>query len=171
MWPPTCRRCREALLVGVLTVSASCAGEQPEAPRTAPPTSSQTTAGTGHEQHTPPHGGTLVELGDEIGQVEFVRDRGEGRLTAYVLDGEAEQSVRLTQPTIVIRLRDSAASGASFTLQPHPSALTGERVGDASEFALTDARFKNPGPMVGVIAEIIFKGQTFHDVAFLIPAD
>ena len=37
-------------------------------------------------------GGTLVELGNEFAHVELVLDSNAGSLTAYVLDGEAQES-------------------------------------------------------------------------------
>ena len=42
-----------------------------------------------HEHHAPHHG-ALEVLGDEFAHVELVLDEKTGRLTAYVLDGEAE---------------------------------------------------------------------------------
>src|SRR5205085_2013512 len=68
--------------------------------RAAPP-SPPKDATAGHE-HTAPHHGQLVELGEEFAHVELVLDRKAGRLTAYVLDGEAEQPVRVTQPTLTL---------------------------------------------------------------------
>ena len=49
----------------------------------------------GHE-HVAPHGGALVELGEELAHLELVHDPTTGTLTAYVLDGEAEQAVRVS---------------------------------------------------------------------------
>jgi hypothetical protein len=45
--------------------------------------------GAVHE-HTAPHGGSLVEFGEEFAHIELVLDSATGVLTAYVLDGEAE---------------------------------------------------------------------------------
>ena len=47
-----------------------------------------------HHEHTAPHGGTLVVFGNEFAHIELVLDQTTGKLTAYVLDGEAEKSVQ-----------------------------------------------------------------------------
>ena len=51
-----------------------------------------------HHEHTAPHGGTLVALGEEFGHLELLLNKETGELTAYVLDGEAEKPVRLGAP-------------------------------------------------------------------------
>ena len=48
-----------------------------------------------HHEHTAPHGGALVGLGKEFAHVELVLEKATGKLTGYVLDGEAEKPVRL----------------------------------------------------------------------------
>src|SRR5580692_2910328 len=88
--------------VAALTVAAAggCSSQGPagassaEAAKTPP-----------HEhEHKAPHGGSLVELGEEFGHVELVSDPGSGKITAYILDGEAEESVKIQQPELELQL-------------------------------------------------------------------
>lgn len=53
-----------------------------------------------------PHGGTLVEVGNRVAQVEFVLDSTRGTLTAYVLDGTARTPLRLTQGRLDLTMFD-----------------------------------------------------------------
>jgi hypothetical protein len=117
------------------------------------------TSGGGHH-HAAPHGGTLVELGEEAAHLELLVDRKTGKLTAYVLDGEAENAVRIAQPTIVLNLAPGPVE-----LKGVASGLTGEKVGDTSQFEATHEAFKQP-VIEGKVANVTVKGATFKDVAF-----
>jgi hypothetical protein len=125
-------------------------------------------AATGHE-HTAPHGGTLVELGDEFAHVEFVHDAVAGTLTAYVLDGEAESSVRVTAPTMGVVLTSPARFAARpYELLAQPSILTGETIGNSSEFTLSHEAFRHAEPIEGVVLDLDVRGRRFRDVPFAI---
>jgi hypothetical protein len=149
-------------LVATLWAVSACATD---------PAPAETEAGTeGHHEHTAPHGGTLVELGDEFAHVELVFESGAGRIAAFVLDGEAEQAVRLAQPTLPIVLEaPPGLAGRPLELAPVASKLTGERVGDASEFVFADARLKGHQGLRGSLLSIDVRGQTFRDVPFVVP--
>jgi len=124
----------------------------------------------GHAHHAP-HGGTLVELGDHFAHLELLFDAGGGIVTLWVLDGEAEQAVRLTQETVAI-IVDAPASVVDRPLEllARASSLTGERVGDASEFALTHGALRGLPALSGRILEMTVRGQAFQDVRFDLPA-
>jgi hypothetical protein len=147
-----------------LLLAATACGAEPPAPPPPP-------AAAGHT-HAAPHGGVLIELGEEFGHVELVLDGVAGTLTAYVLDGEAEQSVRLAQPSIGVRLAGVMAtepgglSARPFELAARANVLTGETVGDTSQFTLTHDAFKGLTSFRGVITHVTYKGQDFRDVAF-----
>jgi hypothetical protein len=122
----------------------------------------------GHE-HEAPHGGSLVEFGDEFAHLELVLDASTGTLTAYVLDGEAEQPVRL--PVQGIDMRVTAPAGAApVRLLPVANALSGETVGDTSMFAATVPGLKGLSSFSGAVVELSVKGQTFTNVQFEYPA-
>ena len=70
------RAVRVAMVIALLW-SAACAREAPPADASAP------AAATAHQHHAP-HGGILVELGEEFAQVELVLDPVAGSLTAYM---------------------------------------------------------------------------------------
>ena len=114
--------------------------------------------GDGHH-HVAPHGGVLVELGEnEFAHVELLHDPEEGRLTVWLLDGAAEAAVRSTQESLVFQ-----REGAEFTLAAQASSLTGETVGDSSQFETVDEGLK--GPLgEGVLRRVEVLGSVFEDV-------
>jgi hypothetical protein len=128
------------------------------------------------EEHHAPRGGTLLELGEEFAQIEFIHDSQQGSLTAYILDGEAENPVRLRQPTIDLVIDEASYAGvrkASFSLhlKAVPHALTGETVGDTSEFAVDSVdSLRGATSLRGRIQRITVRSTTFKEVRFSIPS-
>jgi hypothetical protein len=122
-------------------------------------------APTGHEHHAP-HGGTLVELGEEAAHIELVLDRSSGSLTAYVLDGEAEESVRIAQPSLDLVIDAPGPAGRVLPLAARANVLTGETVGDSSEFGATDGALQTGGTIKGQVRHIHVKGQVFDHLPF-----
>ena len=129
---------------------------------------------SGHE-HSAPHGGTLVVLGDEFAHIELVLDQGTGELTAYVLDGEAESPVRLEQENIEIRIAvpdtggNEPASELPLRLRAVYNILTGEKEGDTSAFAAQSDNLKGLKQFGAVITAITVKGREFQEVEFRFP--
>ena len=128
------------------------------------------------EKHIAPRGGTLLELGDEFAQIEFVLDAQQGDLTAYILDGEAENPVRMRQPSIDVVVDQASYAGtrsATFTLhlKAVPNVLTAETVGDTSEFAVysTDP-LRGATSLKGRIRRLTIRSRRFENVPFSIPA-
>jgi len=123
-----------------------------------------------HHEHTAPHGGTLVVLGEEFAHVEFVLEETTGKLTAYVLDGEAENPVRLTEKTIELKInRLNSEQTMALQLQAVPNVLTGETEGDTSQFEGQLDALVGTTEFQAEIASIAVKGQTFTDVDFKFP--
>lgn len=129
-----------------------------------------------HHEHTAPHGGTLVVLGEEFAHLELVLDPGAGSLTGYILDGEAENAVRIGQEGIEIKVTDtlppggeSDKSGYSLILKAVSNVLTGEAAGDSSEFAVQSEKLKGVQKFDAVISVINIKGQTFRNIGFRFP--
>ena len=123
-----------------------------------------------HHEHTAPHGGTLVVLGEEFAHVEFVLDETTGKLTAYVLDGEAEKPVRLTEETIGLKInRLDSEQTVTLQLQAVPNILTGETEGDTSQFEGQLDALVGATEFQAEIASIAVMGQTFTDVDFEFP--
>lgn len=85
--------------------------------------------------HVAPHGGTLVVLGDHVAHIELLLEPETGRLTAYALDGHAEAPVRLSATELDLSIRFSSdESWQAAPLAARANALSGETVGDTSEF-------------------------------------
>src|SRR5271157_4155067 len=85
-----------------------------------------------HEHH-PPHGGTPVVLGDEAYHVELVLDSSAGILQAYVLDGELENFIRSSAPSVEI-VAEVGGAPRNLVLAAVANPATGETVGDTSLF-------------------------------------
>lgn len=122
--------------------------------------------GHGHA-HTAPHGGQLVEVGDHQFNVELVLDRETGRLAAYVLDGHAENFVRIAQPAIEVRLKDPARV---LSLAAVANPATGETVGNTSQFEATAPWLKSAGDVAGEIVRLEIRGATFSALSFSLQA-
>jgi len=148
-----------AVLVSALSWNAACG-------RVAPPDSSEPSASVATHQHRAPHGGVLVELGAEFAHVELVLDPDAGSLTAYVLDGEAEESIRLKQPSLKVALENGSQSALQLELPARADLLTGETVGDSSEFSVTNPSLLHRTILKGRIADVTVKGQVFRDIPF-----
>lgn len=118
-----------------------------------------------HHHHTAPHGGTLVVLGEEAAHVELLLDNKEGQLTAYVLDAEAEKAIRIVQPEIEMVLSGKdAKTTVPLKLAAVSNPLTGEKVGDSSEFAVKDDKLKNLKRFDVTIKSITLRGVKFDNV-------
>jgi hypothetical protein len=129
-------------------------------------------------EHKPPHGGALVELGDEAAHVEFLLDSKRGELTAYVLDGEAENPVRLAQREIVVRFSalnrptgetSVIADGQELHLTAVTNVLTGEIESDSSQFAASSDALKGVSGFRGTLTALTIRGATFAPVSFRYP--
>ena len=123
-----------------------------------------------HHEHTAPHGGTLVVLGEEFAHVEFVLDETTGKLTAYILDGEAEKPIRLTEKTIGLTINQlNSEQTMALQLQAVPNVLTGETEGDTSQFEGQSDALVGTTEFQAEIGSIVVKGQIFADVDFKFP--
>jgi hypothetical protein len=118
-------------------------------------------------EHRAPHGGTLVELGDHAYTVELVRDDAAGKLTMYVLDGHAENFIRLKAHAIEL----VAMPGGKFTrvsLQAVANPATGETVGDTSQFTGEAEWLKSAADFSGIFT-LEIRGTKFEQVEYTLP--
>ncbi len=138
-------------------------------------------AGVSHEAdehhahvHVAPHGGLLVPLGEEFANLELVLDAATGTLTAYALDGHAENPVRLVQPEIEVTIQalrrggqipETLAEPLVLRLAAVASVLTGETVGDSSVFRGQSDLLVGSTGLEGVLGEIEIRGRRFQGVA------
>ncbi len=121
--------------------------------------------GAGGHVHKAPHGGLLVEIGQHAYNVEFVRDADAGKLTAYILDGHAENFVRIAMPAIdLTAITGGEKKALKLTAVANPA--TGETVGNTSQFEAQADWLKKSGEFPGTISALEIKGTTFRDIAF-----
>ena len=122
----------------------------------------------GEHRHTAPHGGTLVMFGVEFLHVELQLDATTGQLTAFVLGGEAEKPVRIAQDELRLTV---IKGGTTFpvTLFAHASKLTGETVGNTSEFRGNSQHLVGVATFEGSFVKLVARGKTFEKIAFRFP--
>jgi hypothetical protein len=124
----------------------------------------ESTSTSGGHAHHAPHGGTLVEVGEHAYNLELVRDRDAGKLTAYVLDGHAENFIRITAPAIEL-VAFTGGERRPVNLRAVANTATGETVGDTSQFEGQADWLKDADEFPGEIPEIEIRGTTFRNVA------
>lgn len=121
----------------------------------------------GTHEHSAPHGGTLIVFGDEVAHVELVLDQSTGKLTAYVLDGEAEKGVPIAQESIDMDIERPRS--ASLKLLPVENSLTGEKAGSTSQFSMIADELKGLSDFDAKIKSLNVKGREFRNVHFNFP--
>jgi hypothetical protein len=124
--------------------------------------------GPGHE-HRAPHGGTLIAFGNEFAHVELVLNAEAGELRAYVLDGEAERGVAVQQTLLVIDVAPGRGDPFRVRLVPVENVLTGEIIGNTSEFAGRSEHLVGLERFEGRVRRLDVKGQSFRDASFRFP--
>jgi hypothetical protein len=91
-----------------------------------------------HEHAHPengPHGGQLIELGNEEFHAELTHDEATDEITVYLLDAEAKQSVPVAETELVLNLY-AAGKPQQFKLLAQPQAI--DAPGQSSRFSATD---------------------------------
>jgi len=122
-----------------------------------------------HHEHKAPHGGCLVAVGEHFAHIEFVLDAATGKLTAFVLDGEAEKAVRIKQKEIKLKIEGLGDKKIELELQAVANVLSGETAGDTSQFEATHEKLKGAKHFDGEIDKIEIKGQKTKDIDFDFP--
>jgi len=83
-----------------------------------------------------PHGGSLIELGEEEYHAELIHDDAAKTVTVYLLDGKATAGVPIEAAEIVINLKHEGR-GEQFKLAASPDA--GDPPGKSSRFSSNEA--------------------------------
>jgi hypothetical protein len=119
-------------------------------------------------EHKPPHGGTPVVLGNEEYHVEFVLIAVEGKLLAFVMDGELENFVRVAADSFEVNAK---LAGNDEILLFHAIAnnATGETIGDTSEFEAEADWLKPNTTFDAVLKELTVRTKTYQNVQFNFP--
>jgi len=124
----------------------------------------ESSSSAGGHSHRAPHGGTLVEIGEHAYNLELVRDPAAGKLTAYVLDGHAENFIRITAPSIEL-VAFTGGERRLVSLRAVANPTTGETVGDTSQFEAQADWLKNTAEFPGEIPALEIRGTKFQRIA------
>ena len=118
--------------------------------------------------HPPPHGGTTVKAGSSA-MLEFVLDPSSGMLTAYVLDGMGMSTQRTTAKTIELEVTPPGGKPTALSLASTANGLTGDTIGNSSQFGGTLPALKGASTFTGVVKSFTAGGETASNVAFSYP--
>jgi hypothetical protein len=123
--------------------------------------------GGGHA-HSAPHGGVLVELGDHAANLEVLREAATGKLTVWILDGHAENFLRLKAASLAL-VATVGADKRPLTLQAVANSATGETVGDTSQFEAQADWLKGTTPLEFAVPALEIRGAKFAPTTFRLP--
>lgn len=132
------------------------------AARAADPHAAQNRGG-GHA-HRPLMGGELVEIGEHQFNLELKFDAARGVLQAWVLDGHAENYVRVTMDAFDVQ--EAGGARRTVTLRATANAMTGETAGDTSFFEGEAPWLREFKHFDGVVKAIRVRGVDFRDIEF-----
>jgi hypothetical protein len=149
-----------SIAMGAIGFSVSCAKKETAA-------STAVTAVAKHEHHAP-HGGTPVVLGDEAYHLELVRDATNGKLQAFVLDGEMENFVRCAATSFEMTAMVDGSSRV-LTFQAIADSATGEKIGDTALFETSADWLKTTARFDGILISLTVRGTAFEGVKFNFP--
>ncbi|MEX0642453.1 MAG: hypothetical protein WD468_07120 [Pirellulales bacterium] len=127
------------------------------------------TAGAATEDHATkgPHGGSLIELGNEEYHAELVHDEQAKTVTVYILDSAAKTSVPIDAVDVTINLKHEGR-GEQFKLAAAADQNDGQ--GKSSRFASSEAELAEDLDGEGAEAQLVvtingkpYRGTVEHD--------
>lgn len=121
-------------------------------------------AARGGHAHTAPHGGVLAEVGEHAYNVEFLLDAASGKLSAYILDGHAENFVRIKAKSFEA-IANGNGTKRTLTFQAVANPATGETIGDTSQFDAQGDWLKSAGPLTVTIPTLEIRGTSFQAIS------
>ncbi len=150
------------ILVPLLLVSLLVAACKPRDPA---PSQAATgaPAASGHA-HKSLMGGQLVELGDHEANLELKYDAARGVLQAWVLDGHAENFVRVSMA--LFDVQEAAGARRTITLRAVANGITGENVGDTSSFEGEASWLGGVGHFDGIVKALKVRDVVYRDIPF-----
>jgi hypothetical protein len=161
---------------GALLWLAACDSKpgEPATQASTASTSAQAAAGAagvenaeGHDHvHSAPTQGTLVAIGNEQAHLE-VKKEGK-KLIFLILDAEAEYPVRIAAKSLDVTVKIGEES-LLIALQAVASQLTGEEVGNTSQFEGTSDRLEGVERFEATLQSLEIKGEKFGPVTFPYP--
>ncbi len=148
---------RLLVLAAALAVLAGCGKRDPHAGHS-----------HGKHAHAAPHGGTLIELGDHAYNLELVLDAPAGKLTAYLLDGHAENFVRVKAPAFEV-VASGGAEKRVLLFRAVANPATGETVGNTSQFEAQADWLKTQASFDATLTALEIRGTNFTSFPFNFP--
>jgi hypothetical protein len=126
-------------------------------------------AGHGHppgsaHAHQPLMGGELVGIGEHQFNLEFKYDAARGVLQAWVLDGHAENFVRVSMA--LFDVQEAGGQQRTITLRALSNEISGEKVGDTSAFEGEAHWLGEVAHFDGLVKAIRVRDSDFRDIAF-----
>ena len=107
-------------------------------------------------------------LGDHLYQLELVADTEEGELSLFILDGEAENFIRIEAATIMASAETQGSQQAlAFSAQANEA--TGETVGNTSHFMAKAPWLAEHSEFEAVFELIEIRGRGFENIHFPFP--
>jgi hypothetical protein len=119
--------------------------------------------GSGHA-HQPLMGGELVGIGEHQFNLEFKYDTTRGVLQAWVLDGHAENFVRVSMA--LFDVQEAGGQLRTITLRALANEMSGEKVGDTSAFEGEAHWLGEVAHFDGIVKAIRVRDTDFRDIAF-----
>lgn len=113
-----------------------------------------------------PHGGELIELGNEQYHAEMLHDEESGTITIHLLDSTAAEPVAIEAAEVTINVKRNGQA-AQYALAAAPE--TNDPTEKSSRFTLTDATLLadiesgSPAQLVVRIAGAQYRGDIEHD--------
>ena len=101
------------LVLCLAVVVAGCGDKKEGAPAKGPDKPADA-----HAHPVAPHGGELLELGEEEAHLELIHDSKTGSVTVYVLGKDAKTAVAVAAPTIVVATKDGPQEFALTAVNP-----------------------------------------------------
>ena len=144
-------------LAGILIASSSCSD----------PSDPARVVKAKHAYHAP-HGGTIVRLGREEYHLEFVRDAAAGKLTAYLLDFEAQDAIRSRAESFDL-VATVGAEKRPLTFKAVPNSAAGETNADASRFEAHAEWLKTTPRFDAELSQLKIRNTIFLRVPFNFP--
>lgn len=125
----------------------------------------------GHDDHAHPsegpHGGSLIELGNEEYHAELVHDDASHTVTVYLLDSSAKKSVPIYATEILVNLSHDGKA-EQFPLRSGPQST--DPTGKSSRFASTETELAEDLDDDAVKAQLVveiggkqYRGEIHHD--------
>jgi hypothetical protein len=147
--------------LATLALVAGCGDSQPT-------TSADPSDHDDHHVHAPPHGGTPVQLGDEVYHLELVTDTTEGEMLAYLYDGQFHDPVMVAETNFVLQARWNGTTESLYFIR-RPDPATGLLRPTSALFGARADWLKTNPPFEGTLPLITLGGRSFTNVVFPYP--